>query len=100
MNDDALKDALIHLYTHDSRGPVTPGSYEEVLRAWCRRAIWDRLVDDGLDFRSWISALVREMYLSDAALADGQGIEEACEFWTWFDQTMWTAPRRTYVRIK
>jgi hypothetical protein len=40
------------------------------------------------------------MYLSDAALADGQGIEEACEFWTWFDQTMWTAPRRTYARIK
>ena len=99
MNDDALKEALIYLYTHDSQGPVTRGTYEEALRARCRKAIWDRLVEDGLDFRSWISALVRDLYLSDAALADGQGIEEACEFWAWFDQTMWTVARRTYATI-
>lgn len=100
MNDDALKEALIYLYTHDSQGPATRGTHEEALRDRCRKAIWDRLIEDKPDFRSWISALVRDMYLSDAALADGQGIEEALEFWAWFDQTMWTSARRTYAAVR
>ena len=96
MNDDALKEALIHLYAHDSRGAARE-KQEEALRARCRQVIWNRLNADGPDFRSWISTLVRDMYLSDAALADGQGIEEACEFWAWFDKTMWKAARPAHA---
>ena len=95
MNDDALKEALIHLYAHDSGRTATRGTREMALRKRCREEIWERLIEDGPDFRSWISALIRDLYLSDAALADGSGIEDACEFWFWFDKTMWTAARET-----
>ena len=37
--------------------------------------------------------MVRDVFLSESALQQGHGIDEACEFWSWFDHTMWTGAR-------
>ena len=86
MNDEMLRVALSRLFDHRT----LPGeAYASELLALCRQAIRDRLLDDSFDFRMYLSRLVRDLYLSEAALERGSGIEDACEFWSWFDQTMW-----------
>jgi hypothetical protein len=94
MTDDQLGDALLWLYAADC-GLVGCAGEEAALRTRCRQAVWDRLNDDDAGLRRWISRLVRDVFLSEAALGSGHGIDDACEFWSWFDHTMWTlAPRR------
>ena len=88
MNDNELKAALKELYACESGTWV--GVPDPRLRARCQDAINVRLFDEDLDFRVWFSCLVRDMYLSDAALARGAGLEDLCEFWDWFDRHMWT----------
>ena len=88
MNDEMLGTALSRLYANDHRTMPGEADASELL-ALCRQAIRDRLVDDNFDFRVYLSRLVRDLYLSEAALEQGLGIEDACEFWSWFDQTMW-----------
>jgi hypothetical protein len=95
VTDDELREALIWLYADDC-GLVCGAGREPTLRQQTRRAVWDRLVADDVELRVWISRLVREVFLSDQALANGHGIDDACEFWSWFDQSMWSsgpAPR-------
>lgn len=97
MDDDALQQAVIWLYARDygfscpvPRGdlhPTTPEG-EAALRRRCRRAIAFRLTN-GVDLRVWTSRLARELFLSETALARGLGLEDACDFWIWFDKTMW-----------
>jgi hypothetical protein len=94
MDDRQLGEALVWLYATDC-GLVGPAGHEHALRGRCRQGIWDRLVTDDVELRRWLSRLVRDVFLSETALASGHGIDDACEFWTWFDQTMWTlAPAR------
>ncbi len=88
MNDDELKAALKKLYACEA-GTWT-GDPDPRLRQRCRHTIRARLFDEELDFRVWFSVLLRDMYVSDTALARGAGIEDLCEFWHWFDQRMWT----------
>jgi hypothetical protein len=88
MTDEELGEALVWLYARDC-GLVAAAGDESGLRARCRQAIWDRLVGDEADLRVWTSRLVRDVFLSETALANGHGIDDACEFWNWFDQTMW-----------
>jgi hypothetical protein len=86
VNDEMLRAALSRLYDHRT----TPGeAHTGELLALCRKAVRDRLLDDNFEFRIFLSRLVRDLYLSEAALEQGLGIEDACEFWFWFDQTMW-----------
>jgi hypothetical protein len=86
VNDEMLRAALSRLYDHRTM----PGeAHASELFALCRQAVRDRLLDDNFEFRIFLSRLVRDLYLSEAALGQGLGIEDACEFWSWFDQTMW-----------
>lgn len=92
VTDHELREALVWLYALDC-GLAGPHDDEPSLRSRCRRAVWDRLVGDGAELRVWISRLVRDVFLSESALQQGHGIDEACEFWSWFDHTMWTGAR-------
>ena len=97
MTNEELREALVWIYALDC-GLVAAVGNEPTLRAECRQAIWDRLVGNEVELRVWISRLVREVFLSETALSNGHGIDDACEFWNWFDQSMWTvgtAPSRT-----
>ena len=89
MTDDELREALIWLYASDC-GLARPTHNDTALRHHCRQAVWDRLVGGEVNLRVWMSRLVREVFLSEAALANGHGIDDACEFWSWFDHAMWS----------
>ena len=99
MNDQALREAVVWLYTRDygfscpvpraDLHPVTAEG-EVALRARCRRAVASRL-RKGVDLRLWTARLARDLFLSEPALACGLGLEDVCDFWIWFDKTMWAA---------
>jgi hypothetical protein len=98
MDDQALREAVVWLYARDYglRCPVPGGDLERAtpegeaaLRTRCRQALWDRLVSGRVDLRLWTSRLARELFLSEEALERGLGLEDACDFWIWFDRTMW-----------
>jgi hypothetical protein len=98
MDDQALREAVVWLYARDYglRCPVPGGNPqratpegEAALRTRCRQALWDRLVSGRVDLRLWTSRLARELFLSEEALERGLGLEDACDFWIWFDRTMW-----------
>jgi hypothetical protein len=99
VKDDQLGDALLWLYATDC-GLVGCAGHEAALRTRCRRAIWDRLTEDDAGLRRWISRLVRDIFLSEPALEAGHGVDDACEFWSWFDQTMWTSPPRRQPPVR
>jgi hypothetical protein len=85
-----LAESLTYLYDNDCETAPTEDHRE--LREACRRAIGDRLSIDVVGFRRYLSCLIRDRYLSDTALDSGSGIEDACEFWGWFDELMWPQP--------
>jgi hypothetical protein len=89
MDDNDLKEALRTLYAYESGARVELPDLQQ-LRARCQAAIQDQLFNEDVNFRVWFSCLVRDMYLSDAALTHGTGIEDALEFWNWFDGRMWS----------
>jgi hypothetical protein len=97
VNDQALRDAVVWLYARDygfscpvprSELDGATAEGEAALRARCHRAIAYRLMT-GVDLRLWTSRLARDLFLSEAALARGLGLEDVCDFWIWFDKTMW-----------
>lgn len=97
MDDDELRDAVIWLYARDygfscpvPRGDLrhTTPEGETALRRRCRRTVAARLTA-GVDLRVWTSRLARDLFLSEAALARGLGLEDVCDFWIWFERTMW-----------
>jgi hypothetical protein len=80
--------ALDGLYAYDmgSRGS---GIHDEDLRARVMAEI--KAIPLGpyeIVPRLWLSRLVREMWLSDEALAQGYGIEDALGFTKWLDEQM------------
>jgi hypothetical protein len=110
MNDQALREAVVWLYTRDygfscpvpraDRHPTTAEG-EAALRTRCRRAVAYRL-RSGVDLRLWTARLARDLFLSEQALACGLGLEDACDFWIWFDKTMWAeaAARASSSRLR
>jgi hypothetical protein len=88
-NDDTLTIMLVRLYASDMDRHMSLPNPTATRRA-CTEAILRRMIDGEL--RCYISRLVRDIYLSDNALQAGLGVEEAFEFWQWFDRTMWPAP--------
>ena len=89
LSDAVLAESLTYLYDNDC-GTAVEGHHE--LREACRRAIGARLSIDGVGLRRYLSRLIRDRFLIDTALEGGSGIEDACEFWDWLDQTMWPRP--------
>jgi len=96
MDDEELRRGVIRLYALDDALGVTASWSDPQLdldggelRVRCTEAIWDRLMTGEVDLRVWLSRLVREVFLSEPALERGLGIEDACDFWGWFDRTMW-----------
>ena len=97
MDEQELREAVIWLYARDygfscpvPRGDLRHASTEgeAALRRRCRRAVAVRLTA-GVDLRVWTARLARDLFLSEAALGRGLGLEDVCDFWIWFDRTMW-----------
>lgn len=86
MTDDELRDALDGLYAYD--GGAGSGIRDESLRARCTEDLAVRRALGPDRWRQWLGALVRDMWLSDVALAQGYGLEEATGFIRWLGERM------------
>ena len=91
MDDLTFGAALLRLYILTDQ-TENPGSLEVHLRAECREEISRRLTEDDDALRAFLSRLVRDAYLTEEAIDDGAGIEDACDFWRWFSDQMWPQP--------
>lgn len=90
MTGEELRDALDGLYAYD-QGAVDSGIHDEGLRERCIRELSDSPLGPGEILpRLLVSRLVRDMWLSEEALAQGYGLEDAVRFISWLDnQMMW-----------
>ena len=89
IDDEQLAVMLVRLYARDAGETLLVADLAETTRR-CKQAILQRLIRD--DFRVYISRLIRDLYLSEEGLSAGFGIEDAWEFWQWFDRCMWPSP--------
>jgi hypothetical protein len=89
MTDEELRRALDGLYAYDM-GAVSSGTHDEDLRERCVQALAGHRGDDPSTWRIWLGRLVREMWLSDEALMDGYGCEDAAHFLEWLEDYMGT----------
>lgn len=87
MTDEELRDALDGLFAYDC-GAVDSGIRDEALRARCTRALEERRARGSGEWRSWLARLVREMWLSEEAISQGYGTEDALEFAEWLKDVM------------
>jgi hypothetical protein len=88
MTEQELRDALEGLYAYDS-GARGSGIHDEALRQRCIAAI--KAIPYGpheLAPRLWLSRLIRDMWLSENALSQGYGIEDAISFLKWLEEYM------------
>lgn len=84
MDEATLFNALGGLFAYDT-GSTDSGIHDEALRDRVKTYL------DSLDeraFRLSISKYVREHYLTDAALAEGYGIEDVKAFTEWLADSM------------
>lgn len=90
MTDEELRDALDGLYAYD-QGSRDSGIHDEALRERCIKELRDRPRGEfELLPRLLVSRMVRDMWLSEEALQQGYGIEDAARFIAWLDdQMMW-----------
>lgn len=88
MTDEELRDALDGIYAYDT-GAVDSGIRDELLRARCidHMRQWPLGAHEAVP-RLEVSRLVREMWLSEEALAHGYGIEEVARFTMWLCEQM------------
>lgn len=88
MNEKELREALDGLYAYDD-GSVDSGIHDEALRQRCIEAIKAISVGESeLVPRLWLSRLIRDMWLSEEALEQGYGIEDALSFLRWLEDRM------------
>lgn len=80
MTDDELRDALDGLYAYDT-GCVDSGIHDEALRARCVEELTARAGRP--DHRLWEARLVRDLFVSEEALANGYGLEDLVRFVQW-----------------
>ena len=88
MNEEELRDTLDGLYAYDG-GATDSGIHDEALRQKCIAAI--KAIPRGpheIVPRIWLSRLIRDMWLSEDALAEGYGIEDVVKFIFWLEDTM------------
>lgn len=81
MTYDELKAALDGLYAYDT-GSIDSGIRDENLRA---RAIGQFHDLTGTEHRALLGRIVVDLFLSENALANGYGPEDAREFLEWCD---------------
>jgi hypothetical protein len=87
VKDAKLRDALDGLYAYD-QGSMDSGIRDENLRRRCIREMAERTGRGETCARVFLSRLVRDMWLSDAALEQGYGIEDAQSFICWLGERM------------
>jgi hypothetical protein len=80
MTIDEIRDALDGLYAYDD-GCIDSGIKDERLRLRVYAAMLNLN-------REQIARLVRDMWLSDEAIEQGYGAEDAARFLEWLDERM------------
>ena len=85
MTDDELRRALDGLYAYDN-GAVSSGIRDEDLRARVIRELGERRALG--NWRAQLARLVREMWLSEEAIEQGYGTEDAVRFTEWLEDRM------------
>lgn len=78
MTEDELFDALEGLFAYDT-GCVSSGIHDEVLKMEAIAALFDM----GEDAMKFISARLRDAYMTDDAIKKGYGIESVVSFVRW-----------------
>lgn len=88
MTGQELRDALDGLYAYD-QGATGSGIHDETLRARCveHMRAWP-LGEYQLMPQAEVSRLVREMRLTEEAIGQGYGIEDAFGFTRWLCEIM------------
>lgn len=87
MTDDELRNALDGLYAYDT-GCVDSGVHDEALRERCIAEMRSRMGPHDIAPRLFLSRLIRDMWLTEEALAQGYGIEDVMSFAAWLDERM------------
>lgn len=87
MTDDELRDALEGLFAYDE-GATDSGIHDEGLRKRCMQEVEERKALGETLPRLLVSRMVRDMWLSEEALAQGYGIEDAIGFTEWLDRQL------------
>lgn len=87
MDDKELQDALEGLYAYD-QGAVSSGIRDESLRARCVAELRAQTGPHDLYPRVLVGRMVRELFLSEEALEQGYGPEDAASFIRWLDDDM------------
>lgn len=82
MTDEEFREGLDGLFAHDT-GCVDSGIKDERLREQCRQVLVDH-ADDA----AWLTRLIREMWMSEDAVAAGYGIGDALSFVGWLSDRM------------
>jgi hypothetical protein len=85
MTDQELRDALDGLYAYDT-GSADSGILDETLRRRCVQELGTRMAHEAS--RLFLSRLIRDMWLTEEALAQGYGIEDAVSFTGWLEDRM------------
>lgn len=96
MDDLTFGAALLRLYIRTSNAE-TPGSLDVHLHVECLDEMSQRLDSDEAALRVFVSRLVRDAFMTEEALGQGAGIEDACGFWRWFSDMMWPQPHLSSV---
>lgn len=89
MTDEELRDSLDGLYAYDN-GAVDSGIHDEDLRVRCVTEMQARRGPYEVAPRLFLSRMIRDMWLSEEALAQGYGIEDAVNFVRWLGDCMGT----------
>ena len=92
MSDEELRAALDGLFAYDG-GSTDSGIHDEALRARCITELHSRSGPYETAPRLFLSRLIRDMWLSEEALEQGYGIEDAVEFTEWLGERMETEIR-------
>ncbi len=87
MTDEELRDALDGLHAYDD-GATSSGIHDEGLRVRCITALEERRQAGPEQWRPWLARLVRDMWLSDEAIGQGYGLEDALGFTEWLEDRM------------
>lgn len=82
MTDEELRAALDGLFAYDS-GCVDSGIHDEDLRERCLAELRRQTGRHEVMPRLLLSRMMRDMWLSEEALAQGYGIEDAMSFAEW-----------------
>ena len=86
VTDGELRKALDGLFAYDG-GATDSGIHDEGLRARCITALKEHRAA-AEQWRPFVARLVRDMWLSDEAIGQGYGLEDALEFTEWLEERM------------